>query len=83
MEDLICNFSLPLNASGTFPNEGDFWQFSKATCTIDYLSKYDDGTNTIYFSQVLDAGQVVIITFLILFLGFFIFKVIWNFFLGK
>lgn len=78
--DYPCEFSSPLNASGTPPVNNDFWQYSKATCTTPYITLIENGEGqSFYVNQQISYGDFMIITFLLLFLMYVLVRTVWNF----
>ena len=79
--DIQCIYSVPLNATGTPPVEGEFWQYSQASCTIPYMTEYQSGTSTFYLSNTIDGGEVLIFTIVLVVFVAGIVKGLWNFFI--
>jgi hypothetical protein len=79
--DIQCSYSVPLNATGTPPTGGDFWQYSQATCSVPYIAQYQSGTSTFYLSNTIDGGQIILIVFVMMFFVAGIIKGLWSFFL--
>jgi len=78
-----CNFSQPVNYLGNPPGKNDPFAFSQATCdgSIGEGSSIEqiNGTGEFWISKQLDYGQVLILTFLLIFFVGFIVKFLWNF----
>jgi hypothetical protein len=79
-----CTFSQPVNYTGEAPKKNEPFAFSQATCTdsggtgtasIEQIT----GAGTFWISKQLDYGQVLILTFLLIFFVGFITKSLWNF----
>jgi len=79
-----CNFSQPVNYLGNPPGKNDAFAFSQVTCTdsggtgsasIEQIT----GVGEFWISKQLDYGQVLILTFLLIFFVGFIVKFLWNF----
>jgi len=78
-----CNFSQPVNYLGNPPDKNDPFAFSQMTCdgavgegsTIEQIT----GTGTFWISKQLDYGQILILTFFLIFFVGFITKSLWNF----
>ena len=79
-----CIFSQPVNYTGDPPKKNDPFAFTQVTCTdsggtgtasIEQIT----GTGTFWISKQLDYGQVLILTFLLIFFVGFITKSLWNF----
>lgn len=79
--DIICIHSVPLNASGTIPGPDDFWQYSSSSCNVGYIQQYQSGTSTFYLSNTIDAGQIILVVFVLMFFVAWFVKAIWDFFL--
>ena len=78
---LNCVFSVPLNASGTAPTGSDFWQYSSSSCEVPFITQYQSGTSTFYLSNTIDAGQIILIVFVLMVFVAGVVKTIWDFFL--
>lgn len=78
-----CNFSQPVNYLGNPPEKNDPFAFTHMACdgtvgdgaTIEQI----EGPGTFWISKQLDYGQVLILTFLLIFFVGFIVKFLWNF----
>ena len=80
-----CNFSQPVNYQGNPPGKNDAFAFSQVTCTdsgggtgtasIEQIT----GAGEFWISKQLDYGQVLILTFLLIFFVGFVAKFLWNF----
>jgi hypothetical protein len=78
-----CNFSQPVNYTGNPPGKNDPFAFSQMNCdgsigtggSIEQIT----GTGTFWISKQLDYGQVLILTFLLIFFVGFIVRFLWNF----
>lgn len=78
-----CNFSQPVNYQGVAPKEKESFAFSQMTCT-DITSTGSNieeiaGVGNFWISKQLDYGQVLILTFLLIFFVGFVVKFCWNF----
>ena len=78
-----CNFSQPVNYTGMPPGDKEPFAFSQMFCdgTIGEGSTIEqiNGTGNFWISKQLDYGQVLILTFLLIFFVGFIVKFLWNF----
>jgi len=81
--DFQCQLSQPVNASGTPPLSGEFWNFQNATCSVPYLSVATDTDAHFYLDERITYGDIFLATFMLLFLLAGIFKVVWNFIVPK
>lgn len=81
--DFECQFSQPVNASGTLPVPGDFWQFQNATCSVPYLSVATDTDAHFYLDERITYGDIFLAAFMLLFLLVGIFWVVWSFIVPK
>jgi hypothetical protein len=78
-----CNFSQPVNYTGNPPGKNDPFAFTQMTCdgsigtggSIEQIT----GTGTFWISKQLDYGQILMLTFLLIFFVGFITKSLWNF----
>jgi hypothetical protein len=79
-----CNFSNPVNASGSRPSAGEYWQFASATCQEIYITKIEDGQGNFYYVDArITYGDFFIAVFLILFLVAFAWKAVFDFIVPK
>ncbi|HCC60380.1 MAG: hypothetical protein A2402_01780 [Candidatus Staskawiczbacteria bacterium RIFOXYC1_FULL_37_43] len=78
-----CNFLQPVNYLGLPPEKGDPFAFSQMVCdgTIGEGSTIEqiNGTGNFWIAKQLDYGQVLILTFLLIFFVGFVVKFLWNF----
>lgn len=76
-----CEFSIPINFEGEAPAEGEPFQFQHASCVNETLTLIENETTTaeFYIEKTLSYGDLLLITFLSIFLIFGIFKFVWNF----
>jgi len=72
-----CIFSEPANYTGVSPAEGEPFAFTQMVC--DGEKEQITGTGNFWISKQLDYGQVLILTFLLIFFVGFIVKSLWNF----
>jgi len=72
-----CNFSQPVDYTGAPPTAGEPFAFTQMTC--DGEKEQITGTGTFWISKQLDYGQVLILTFLLIFFVGFVVKFLWNF----
>ncbi len=78
-----CNFSQPVNYLGNPPGKNDPFAFTQMTCdgsigtggSIEQIT----GAGEFWISKQLDYGQILILTFLLIFFIGFIIKSLWNF----
>ena len=78
-----CTLSQPVNYTGNPPGTNDPFAFTQMTCdgsvgtggSIEQIT----GTGTFWISKQLDYGQVLILTFLLIFFVGFMTKSLWNF----
>ena len=78
-----CTLSQPVNYTGNPPGKNDPFAFTQMTCdgsvgtggSIEQIT----GTGTFWISKQLDYGQVLILTFLLIFFVGFVVKFCWNF----
>lgn len=77
-----CEFSTPLNFAGEPPVAGEPFQFQHASCVNETLALIENETTTaeFYIEKSLSYGDLLLITFLSIFLIFGILKFLWNFF---
>jgi len=84
-----CTFSQPVNYQGNPPGKNDAFAFTQMTCTdsgggtgtesIEQITGPGVGSGTFWISKQLDYGQVLILTFLLIFFIGFVVKFLWNF----
>jgi len=73
-----CTFSQPVNYTGNPPGKNDPFAFTQMICTS--LTKEEiTGAGDFWISKQLDYGQVLILTFLLIFFVGFVVKFCWNF----
>jgi hypothetical protein len=78
-----CAFSQPVNYTGEAPKKNEPFAFTQMVC--DGTTGAGSGTEEItgvgdfWISKQLDYGQVLILTFLLIFFVGFITKSLWNF----
>ena len=79
-----CTFSQPVNYKDAPPKDKEPFAFSQVTCTdsggtgtasIEQIT----GAGTFWISKQLDYGQVLILTFLLIFFVGFVVRFLWNF----
>lgn len=76
---MICNFSQPVDFTGAPPYAGEPFAFTQMSCgSADSLEQIT-GAGNFWISKQVDYGQVLILTFLLIFFVGFIVKVLWNF----
>jgi len=80
---MICNYSQPVNYQGEPPHKNDPFAFSQMTCDGSIgtggTAEQITGAGDFWISKQLDYGQVLILTFLLIFFVGFIVKLLWNF----
>ena len=76
-----CVFTSPLNYTGSPPAEGDPFAFSEMSCTDDRFLQYTNGNTgaDFYVQKSLSYGDILMISFLILFFVTVVCKILWNF----
>ncbi|MCX6721569.1 MAG: hypothetical protein NTY04_00005, partial [Candidatus Staskawiczbacteria bacterium] len=82
-----CNFSQPVNYQGNPPGKQDAFAFTQMTCdgtigtggSTEQIVGPGMGSGTFWISKQLDYGQVLILTFLLIFFVGFVVKFCWNF----
>lgn len=74
-----CDFSQPQNYQGVAPAAGEPFAFQHMTCNTSQAELIDNGTANFYISKQLDYGQILILTFLLLFFVFGTIKFLWNY----
>ena len=76
-----CDFTTPLNYLGETPIAGDPFAFSEMTCVDASTSEYVNGVSgaNFYIKKSLSYGDILVLTFLILFFVAGVFKLLWNF----
>jgi hypothetical protein len=77
-----CTLSQPVNYTGNPPGKNDPFAFTQMTCTSTTKEQVVGpgiGSGTFWISKQLDYGQVLILTFLLIFLVGFVVKFCWNF----
>ena len=72
-----CNFTQPVDYTGAPPAAGEPFAFTQMTC--DGAKEEITGAGDFWISKQLDYGQVLILTFLLIFFVGFIVKFLWNF----
>lgn len=78
---LNCQFSEPVNYTGSPPASGEPFAFSGMTCNSDQISGITNGTtgSNFYINKTLSYGDILILIFLILFFGWGVLRFCWNF----
>ena len=78
-----CIFSQPVNYTGVPPEKNDPFAFTQMTCDGSVgtggATEQIEGPGTFWISKQLDYGQVLILTFLLIFFVGFVVKFLWNF----
>jgi len=77
-----CEFQNPVNYLGKPPLEGEPFQFQNLTCDVATTTKLIENSETgasFFIGKTLSYGDLILITFLVIFLLFGIVKFIWNF----
>ena len=82
-----CTFSQPVNYTGNPPGKNDPFAFTQMTCdgtigacgSTEQITGASIGSGTFWISKQLDYGQVLILTFLLIFFVGFVVKFLWNF----
>ena len=78
-----CTLSQPVNYTGNPPGKNDAFAFSQMTCDGSIgtggATEQITGAGTFWISKQLDYGQVLILTFLLIFFVGFVVKFCWNF----
>jgi hypothetical protein len=74
-----CIFSQPQNYQGNPPNNHEAFAFAHMTCNTSEAENVSNGTANFYISKQLDYGQILILTFLLLFFVFGTIKFLWNY----
>jgi hypothetical protein len=78
-----CNFSQPVNYLGNPPGKNDPFAFTQMTCDGSIgtggSTEQITGPGEFWISKQLDYGQVLILTFLLIFFVGFVVKFLWNF----
>jgi hypothetical protein len=75
---MICNFSVPLNYNNEVPVAGEPFAFSNMTCISDSKEAIS-GRGEFWLSKQIDYGQILILTFCLIFFLMFVIKLAWNF----
>jgi len=73
-----CNFSQPVDYTGMPPAESEPFAFTQMTCTSDTKENIT-GVGDFWIAKQMDYGQVLILTFLLIFFVGFVAKFLWNF----
>ena len=78
-----CNFSQPVNYLGNPPGKNDPFAFTQMTCDesvgLGVSTEQITGAGEFWISKQLDYGQVLILTFLLIFFVGFVVKFVWNY----
>ena len=78
-----CTLSQPVNYQGVPPTKNDPFAFSQMACDGSIgtggSTEQITGAGTFWISKQLDYGQVLILTFLLIFFVGFMTKSLWNF----
>jgi hypothetical protein len=86
MENLNCVFSEPVDFQRNIPlTKQDFWNFSKMTCfssSTELIENSENGSE-FYLSKTINYGDILVLTFLLLFAIFGIVKLIGDFFIPQ
>jgi len=81
-ESMDCEFSNPLNFEGQPPLAGEPFQFQNVSCDEGNLFTLIQNPGTeaeFYIQKTMSYGDLILITFISIFLIFGILKFIWNF----
>jgi hypothetical protein len=73
-----CNLDMPVNFTGSPPLGGEPFAFSHSVCTNE-LTEQITGTGDFYITKSIDYGQVIILSFVLIFFVLFVVKFLWNF----
>ena len=73
-----CTLSQPVNYTGEPPAAGEPFAFTQMTCASSTKEEIT-GTGDFWISKQVDYGQVLILTFLLIFFAGFVVKFCWNF----
>ena len=73
-----CILSQPVNYTGEPPAAGEPFAFTQMACTSSTKEEIT-GAGDFWISKQLDYGQVLILTFLLIFFVGFVVKFLWNF----
>jgi len=78
---MSCIFSEPVNQFDSAPAEGEIWNFKTLNCdtpaTLELI--VNDSGSQFYIYKVMSYGDLIIISFISIFLVFMIIKTLWNF----
>jgi len=74
-----CDLSQPQNYQGNTPAVGEPFAFQHITCNTSEAEQVTNGTANFYINKQLDYGQILILTFLLLFFVFGTIKFLWNY----
>jgi len=79
-----CNFSQPVDYTGAPPTAGEPFAFTQMTCTSSIKQEItgpttQGNTGDFWLSPQIDYGQILILTFLLIFFVGFAVKFLWNF----
>lgn len=79
--DLNCQFSNPVNYTGSPPAAGEPFAFSGMTCSDDKFSLITNGNtgSNFYINKTLSYGDILILFFFIIFFAYGVFRFMWNF----
>ncbi|GAH94180.1 unnamed protein product [marine sediment metagenome] len=87
--EINCQFSNPKTFDGSTPTSTDFWNYENVICqgtstpaTIELIENASTGAS-FYVSKTIGYGDILIITFLLLFLVFGILKFLTDFLVPK
>ena len=83
--EIICEFQTPKTHTGETPTSTDFWNYQEMICssTLETLIENASTGASFYLSKQIGYGEILIITFLVLFLVFGIFNFLIKFFLPQ
>lgn len=73
-----CEFTNPMNYTGAVPAAGEPFAFATMSCISDTIEEIT-GTGNFWISKQLDYGQILILTFLLMFAVGAVVKFFWNF----
>jgi hypothetical protein len=76
---MICDFSNPVNYTGSPPAAGDPFAFSQTTCGLSDTTEQITGSGTFWINKEIDYGQILVLSFLLILIVAASIKFLWNF----
>lgn len=76
--DYNCEYSTPVDWEGQPASNSSFWSWKNVECNASGTIMISDGNYSAYIEKKIDLGDIFLILFLTIFLGFLVFKFVWD-----